>query len=74
MSALTVAARARRLIARMRRSWAEMDYAQRRMFELRTGISLLETPQRARARPQIEELEAVYALVARDPGDMAAGP
>jgi hypothetical protein len=44
------------------------------MFELRTGISLLETPQRARARPQIEELEAVYALVARDPGDMAAGP
>ncbi len=72
MPALTVAARARQLIVRVRQSWAEMNYAQRRMFELRTGISMPETPQRTHGRRQIEELEALYALAAREPGDMNA--
>lgn len=74
MPALTMAARVSRMIARMRRSWAEMNDAQRRMFELRTGISVRQTLQRADAGPQIEELEALYALEAREPDDMAAEP
>jgi hypothetical protein len=33
-----------------------------------------ETPQRTHGRRQIEELEALYALAAREPGDMNAEP
>jgi hypothetical protein len=29
-----------RLIARVRATWAEMDYAQRRLLEIRTGLDL----------------------------------
>jgi hypothetical protein len=29
-----------RLIARIRATWAEMDYAQRRLLEIRTGLDL----------------------------------
>ena len=43
------------LISRMRQIWRETDYAQRRLFELQTGIST-----RAR-RTTVEELEALYA-------------
>ena len=45
--------------ARVRRVWAELDYAQRRLFEIRTGVPVL-----ARSR-QIDELEALYAESAR---------
>jgi hypothetical protein len=69
-----MAARVSRMIARVRRAWAEMNDAQRRMFELRTGISVRQNPQRAHAGPQIEELEALYALEAREPDDIAAEP
>jgi hypothetical protein len=63
MHALTLSFRASRMVAWIRRSWAEIDYAERRMFELRTGTSLLmTTPRPAR----IEELEALYALEARE--------
>jgi hypothetical protein len=71
MPVQTMASRASRMIARLRRSWAEMDDAQRRMFELRTGLSVRQTPGRADARPQIEELEALYALEAHEPDDTA---
>ena len=72
MPAPTMSSRASRIIERVCRSWAEIEYAQRRMFELRTGISSLMTAQRAQGRPRIEELEALYALEAREPDDMAA--
>jgi hypothetical protein len=72
MPALTLTSRASRMIARLRRSWAEMDDAQRRMFELRTGLSVRQTPGRAHARLQIEELEALYALEADEPDDIDA--
>ena len=65
----TMPSRVSRMIGRVRRSWAEIDYAQRRMFELRTGISLLTTAHCAQDRARIEELEAWYALEAREPGD-----
>ena len=38
-------ARARRTIERIREIWAELDYAQRRLLEIRTGI-----PMQARRR------------------------
>jgi hypothetical protein len=41
---------------RVREIWAELDYAQRRLFELRTGVDA--------GRPRtltIDELEAMYA-------------
>ncbi|HUA47634.1 MAG TPA: hypothetical protein VMA77_20525 [Solirubrobacteraceae bacterium] len=50
----------RRVIGRVRRVWAELGYAQRRLFEIRTGI-----PARPERRPRIsrsvDELERLYA-------------
>ena len=56
---------ARRLITlkqRIRRSLAEMDYAQRRVFEIRTGVPGTDTLQRARDRAMIAELEAHWRM------------
>ena len=61
VEAITVPSRVGGMIERVRRSWAEVEYAQRRMFELRTGIVVPAT----RRRTHIEELEALYALEAR---------
>jgi BMFP domain-containing protein YqiC len=55
---------ARRLNAlkhRIRRSLAEMDYAQRRSFELRTGVPV-RSIDRAREKAMIAELEAHWRL------------
>lgn len=47
-------------IRRVRRIWGELDYAQRRLFEIRTGIAL--TPKAGgEARVQVRELEAMLA-------------
>ena len=35
-----------RSIVRLARAWAEMDYAQRRLFEIQTGIPLTDRPTR----------------------------
>lgn len=43
---------------RIRRSLAEMDYAQRRIFEIRTGVPLTQEIDRARDKAMIAELEA----------------
>jgi hypothetical protein len=57
-------------IKRVRAVWAELDYAQRRLFEIRTGVPVLEIDtgnQVSRARPNthtpatIDELEALFA-------------
>jgi len=34
-----------RAIRRVARAWAEMDYAQRRLFEIQTGISVTDRPK-----------------------------
>jgi hypothetical protein len=33
----TTTSRARRIVSRINATWAELDYAQRRMLEIRTG-------------------------------------
>jgi len=33
-------ARAKSIMRRLKRVWAELDYAQRRLFEIRTGVPL----------------------------------
>jgi hypothetical protein len=33
------ASRARRIVSRITTTWAEMDHAQRRIFEIQTGIA-----------------------------------
>jgi hypothetical protein len=65
--AITMPSRVGVMIERVRQSWTEIEYAQRRMFELRTGTVLPAT-----SRPtHIEELEALYALEAREPDGAA---
>jgi len=54
---------ARRIVVWLRETWAEMDYANRRMLELRTGSPLLMPP----ASRQLDELEALYALPSQEP-------
>lgn len=58
--------RASRIIGWLRDAWAELDYAQRRMFELNTAIPALRPP---RDRADVDALEALYALPSREPGD-----
>ncbi|MGI8571316.1 MAG: hypothetical protein ACR2L9_01570 [Solirubrobacteraceae bacterium] len=48
--------RTSRMIGAIRETWAEYDYAQRRLLEINMGISL--PPRRRSAR--VEELEAAY--------------
>ncbi|HTP20667.1 MAG TPA: hypothetical protein VMJ65_13740 [Solirubrobacteraceae bacterium] len=57
-----VTSHASRIIVWLRETWAEMDYANRRMIELRTGSPLLMPP----AGRQIDELEALYALPSQE--------
>jgi hypothetical protein len=55
-----------RIIAWLRNTWAELDYAQRRMIELNMATPPLRLPPR---RSSIDELEALYALPSREPDD-----
>jgi hypothetical protein len=48
-----------RIARRVRRIWAELEYAQRRLFELRTGVS---AEPRRRSQVSVEELERLYRL------------
>jgi hypothetical protein len=49
----------RQAIKRVRRVWAELDYAQQRLFEIRTGVPVT---GRSRAAASPAELEALHAL------------
>ena len=62
----TTKPRVSRIIAWLRDTWAELDYAQRRMIELNMAIPPLGLPPR---RSSIDELEALYALPSREPDD-----
>lgn len=59
-----VISRASRIIAWLRETWDEMDYAQRRLIELRTAIPSLRVPPMC---VEADELEAMYALPSREP-------
>lgn len=62
----TTKPRVSRIIAWLRDTWAELDYAQRRMIELNMAIPSLRIPP---GRSVIDELEALYALPSREPDD-----
>jgi len=49
----------RRAVKRAKQIWSELDYAQRRAFELRTGIPVIE--RRARIARSREDLERLWA-------------
>jgi hypothetical protein len=54
------------MINQIRRVWAELDYADRRVFEIRTGISTGAGDRKKVGRPPkvsrtVEELELLYA-------------
>lgn len=49
--------RVRRAARRIKVIWSELDYAQRRLFEIRTGIDVDRRGKRSRA-----ELDALYAV------------
>jgi hypothetical protein len=63
---ITASSRTRRFVRRVRRVLAEMRYVQRRMFEIRTGLSL--GPSVGPLRGSIKELDWLYQY-----GSQAAG-
>jgi hypothetical protein len=50
------------LTQRIRRALAEMAYAQRRVFEIRTGLPATHRIDRARDKAMIAELEAHWRM------------
>ena len=52
----------RHTVHRIRRTLAEMDHAQRRMFEIRAGLPRESALDRARDKAMIAELEAHWRL------------
>ena len=53
--------RARRILRRLREIATEIDYVQRRLLEIRTGIPFTPETERALARAEIARLETLYA-------------
>jgi hypothetical protein len=58
----SIVSRLRRIFSRVTATWTELDYAQRRLLEIRTGIPNLTPPKRPRISRRVSELEALYAL------------
>lgn len=51
-------------VQRLKNAWADMDYAQRRLVEIRVGIPPKESIRQRNERARIEQLEAIYRLQA----------
>jgi hypothetical protein len=49
------------VVARVRSAWSDMNYAQRRLFEIRTGVAADEVMRQRRTRRTTKELEALYS-------------
>lgn len=47
----------RHIVNRIRDIWSELDYAQKRMFEIQTGVTVLESTRRRRREAEIARLE-----------------
>lgn len=54
------ASQAKRLVRRFRHVWSELQYAQRRSFEVQTGVPL-RPAKRPRISRTIDELERLFA-------------
>jgi hypothetical protein len=52
----------RHTVQRIRRGLAEMDHAQRRVFEIRTGLSATQKLESARDKAMIANLEAHWRM------------
>jgi hypothetical protein len=52
----------RHTVQRIRRTLAEMNHAQRRVFEMRTGLPSESTLERARDKAMIANLEAHWRM------------
>lgn len=52
--------RARRTIGRLKRLWRELDYAERRVLEIRTGVPFSTPEERRRSRLRVAQLEHLY--------------
>jgi hypothetical protein len=52
--------RARRTIGRLKRTWAELDYVQRRVLENKTGVPFITPEERRRSRLRVAQLEYLY--------------
>ncbi len=63
MIATTTFSRARRVVTRVRETLAEMNYAQRRMTEIRMGLPLVEPLGRRGIAATVAELDALYAYL-----------
>ncbi len=50
-----------RALGRAKQIWSELDYTQRRLFELRTGIPSTTPEKRPSLKARIDELERLYA-------------
>ena len=50
------------MIKRITRTWSDLDYAQRRLMEIRTGLELTTPRERRELATTPEELERLYAL------------
>lgn len=55
-------ATATRLARRARRIWAELDYAQRRLFEIRTGVPIESRHMHRGDQATVEQLERLYRM------------
>lgn len=53
--------RAGRITGRIGSVLAELDYAQRRLLEIRTGVPMFGPGRRQRVASTVDELEALYA-------------
>lgn len=48
-------------IGRVKQIWSELDYAQRRLFEIRTGVPSTAPGKRPTDQARVDELERLYA-------------
>jgi hypothetical protein len=60
MTATTTLTNVRRTAARVRETLAEINYAQRRMAEIRMGLPLVEPVRRPATATTAAQLEALY--------------
>jgi hypothetical protein len=59
----TIKTPAQRTILRLKAAWADMSYAQRRLFDIRVGLP----PEDSARDARIKQLEALYRLQAKEP-------
>ncbi|HYB29772.1 MAG TPA: hypothetical protein VEF89_24400 [Solirubrobacteraceae bacterium] len=68
-----MSSRARRILRRLREIATEIEYVQRRLLEIRTGVPFTPETERALARAEIARLETLYAHPHRDL-ELGCGP